>query len=217
LRERWDAASRTSSARSDPGAGSSWLPRLTRPRYRTLRATFSSCPDEVAVAIDVHGSEDQAKDASTAVRERGFYDFLTNGACTSKSTCGRNVPFLSYLWTSAVAGAAPRWEETHSRLEPNRAEACVLTATREGYRLPANRDAFHRSEPRGLLTRDSSLARLHAPIPRSRRPHVFPKLGKGAFTGIASTTVQSPAIRGVRETDAFFTGESTFRSFVPGN
>jgi len=56
-----------------------------------------------------------------------------------------NVPFLSYLWTSAVAGAAPRWEETHSRLEPNRAKACVLTATREGYRLPANRDAFYRS------------------------------------------------------------------------
>jgi hypothetical protein len=74
-----------------------------------------------------------------------FYDFLTDGACTSKSTCGRNVPFLSYLWTSAVAGAAPRWEETHSRLEPNRAKACVLTATREGYRLPANRDAFYRS------------------------------------------------------------------------
>ena len=169
------------------------------------------------MAIDVHGSEDQAKDASTAVCERAFLR-LSHGRCMHFEEHMRtNVPFLSYLWTSAVAGAAPRWEETHSRLEPNRAKACVLTATREGYRLSANRDAFYRSEPRGLLTRNSSLARLHAPVPRSRRPHVLPKLGKGAFTGLASTTAQSPAIRGVRETDAFFAGESTFRSFVPGN
>jgi hypothetical protein len=31
-----------------------------------------------------------------------------------------NVPFLGVLWTSAVAGAAPRGEESLSRLEPNR-------------------------------------------------------------------------------------------------
>lgn len=182
-----------------------------------MRATFSSCPDEVAVAIDVHGSEDQAKDASTAVWERAFLRLSHERCMHFEEHMRTNVPFLSYLWTSAVAGAAPRWEETHSRLEPNRAKACVLTATREGYRLPANRDAFYRSEPRGLLTRDSSLARLHAPVPRSRRPHVLPRLGRGAFTGLASTTAQSPAIRGIRETDAFFAGESTFRSFVPGN
>jgi hypothetical protein len=66
LRKRWEAASRASSVRFDPGAGSSWLPRFARPRYRLERATFAGCPDEVAVAIDVHGSEDQEKDASTA-------------------------------------------------------------------------------------------------------------------------------------------------------
>jgi len=69
-----------------------------------------------------------------------------------------NVPFLGVLWTSAVVGAAPRGEESLSRLEPNRTKAYVPTATREGYRLPANRDAFHRGEPCGLLTRDFSLA-----------------------------------------------------------
>lgn len=37
--------------------------RFSRPRYRLERATFAGCPDEVAVAIDVHGSEDQDKDA----------------------------------------------------------------------------------------------------------------------------------------------------------
>lgn len=168
------------------------------------------------MAIDVHGSEDQAKDASSAVDERVFYDFSPTVHALRRAHADV-VPFLGFLRTSAVAGAAPRREETLSRLEPNRAEARVPSMTREGHRLPADRDAFHRSEPRGLLTRDSSLARLHAPVPRSRRPHDFPKLGKGAFTGLASTTVQSPAIRGVRETDAFFTSESTFRSFVPGD
>lgn len=37
--------------------------RFSRPRYRLERATSASCPDGVAVAIDVHGSEDQEKDA----------------------------------------------------------------------------------------------------------------------------------------------------------
>jgi hypothetical protein len=41
------------------------------------------------VAINVHGSEDQAKDASTADRERHVSVFLTPGACASKSACGR--------------------------------------------------------------------------------------------------------------------------------
>jgi len=67
------------------------------------------------VAIDVHGSEDQEKDASTAEHERHVSVFLVSGACASKSACGRNVPFLSALWTPAVAGASPRGVETRSR------------------------------------------------------------------------------------------------------
>jgi len=41
------------------------------------------------VAINVHGSEDQAKDASSADRERHVSVFLATGACASKSACGR--------------------------------------------------------------------------------------------------------------------------------
>ena len=47
--------------------------------------------------------------------------------------------------------------------------------------------------------------RLPASVSRSRRPHVLPRLGRGAFTGLASTTVRSPAIHGIRETSAFAT------------
>jgi len=91
-------------------------PTAISTRSRHLR----ELPRGVAVAIDVHGSEDQVKDASLPVHERAFLRLLTPGACTSKSACGRNVPFLGILWTSAVAGAAPRGEEPRSRLEPNR-------------------------------------------------------------------------------------------------
>jgi hypothetical protein len=40
--------------------------RFSRPRYLLRRATSASCPDGVLVAINVHGSEDQEKDASSA-------------------------------------------------------------------------------------------------------------------------------------------------------
>jgi len=61
-----------SSVRSDPGAGSSWLPRFARPRYRTDRDTFRRFTltfvrlrAESSVPIDVHGSLDRVKDASS--------------------------------------------------------------------------------------------------------------------------------------------------------
>jgi hypothetical protein len=109
-------ASRATPVRTDPGAGSSWLSPGFPDRDTCPDAPPpASCPDGVLVAIDVHGSEDQEKDASTADQESHVSVVLVSGACTSKSTCGRNVPFLSTLWTSAVAGASPRGEETRSR------------------------------------------------------------------------------------------------------
>jgi hypothetical protein len=105
-------ASRATPVRTDPGAGSSWLSPGFPDRDTCPDAPPpASCPDGVLVAIDVHGSEDQEKDASTADQESHVSVVLVSGACTSKSTCGRNVPFLSTLWTSAVAGASPRGEE----------------------------------------------------------------------------------------------------------
>ena len=57
----------------DPGAGSSWLPRFARPRYRTDRdtyrrftITFVRLRAESSVPIDVHGSLDRAKDVSSS-------------------------------------------------------------------------------------------------------------------------------------------------------
>jgi len=54
--------------------------RFARPRYRFERATSASCPDGVLVAINVHGSEDQVTDASSAERERHVSVFLASGA-----------------------------------------------------------------------------------------------------------------------------------------
>ena len=57
-----------SSVRSDLGAGSSWLPRFARPRYRTDRDTplVATCAvtQTSSVPIDVHGSLDRVKDVS---------------------------------------------------------------------------------------------------------------------------------------------------------
>jgi len=64
--------------------------RFSRPRYLLRRATSADRSDGVLVAINVHGSEDQVKDASSAEsRERRFPAFLVSGACASKSACGR--------------------------------------------------------------------------------------------------------------------------------
>jgi hypothetical protein len=51
-----------------------------------------------------------------------------------------------------------------------------------------------------------------ASIPRSRRPHVFHRVWRRAFTGIASTRVRSPAIPGFRGTGhLFYRGGRSFR------
>jgi hypothetical protein len=105
-----------------------------------------SCPDEVAVAIDVHGSEDQAKDASSADRE-SHVSVFSRPVHALRRAHADVVPFLSALWTSAVAGAfAERGGDPFST--PDRTKIHVPTLTREGQRHPADRDAFHRCEAR---------------------------------------------------------------------
>jgi hypothetical protein len=51
----------------DPGAGSSWLPRVARPRYLDHRDTSTALRRWSSVPIDVHGSLDRAKDVSSFV------------------------------------------------------------------------------------------------------------------------------------------------------
>jgi hypothetical protein len=167
------------------------------------------------VAIDVHGSEDQEKDASTADQESHVSVVLVSGACTSKSTCGRNVPFLSTLWTSAVAGASPRGEEPVPDGGPNqglRSDAVPrrTTPSRRPGCLPPLR--AQRAFELGLLR-----TRISRAGPSLTPPTLFPQGGESAFTGLASTRVRSPAIPGIRGTGAFFTeGVDPFGSLVPG-
>jgi len=85
--DRWRAAQRSSIQTPvpvPPGFHQVFPTAIPAPT-RHLR----ELPRGVLVAINVHGSEDQAKDASTADRERHVSVFLTPGACASKSACGR--------------------------------------------------------------------------------------------------------------------------------
>ena len=82
------AASRATSTRWDPGAGSSRLRRFTRPRYPTSRATFVGLRRRSVVAIDVHGSLDRAKDASLSRRPES----LIVGCMRLLRACRRRSP-----------------------------------------------------------------------------------------------------------------------------
>jgi hypothetical protein len=94
------------------------------------------------VAIDVHGSEDQVKDASSADRE-SHVSVFSRPVHALRRAHADVVPFLGALWTSVVAGAfAERGGDPFST--PDRTKIRVPTLTREGQRHPADRDAFHR-------------------------------------------------------------------------
>jgi hypothetical protein len=151
-------------------------------------------PREVLVAINVHGSEDQAKDASSAARESHISVF-SRAVHALRRVHADVVPFLSDLWTSAVAGASPRGEEPVLDAGPNQdsrsdADPRRSTPSRKPGCLPPLR-------PRqAFLRRIAPPKESCAPVPRSRRPHVLHRLWRGAFTGIASARVRSPAIPG---------------------
>jgi len=94
------------------------------------------------VAINVHGSEDLAKDASSAEAREPHFCVLESGACASKSACGRrSLPGLP-LDIRCRRCVAERGGDPFS--SPDRTKTCIPTLTREGQRLPADRDAFHR-------------------------------------------------------------------------
>jgi hypothetical protein len=116
--------------------------RFSRPRYLLRRATFADCSDEVLVAINVHGSEDQVKDASSAERERHVSVFLASGACASKSACGRRSLPRRPLDIRCRRCVTERGGDPFPM--PDRTKIRIPTLTREGQRHPANRDAFHR-------------------------------------------------------------------------
>jgi hypothetical protein len=87
------------------------------------------------------------------------------------------VPVLGALWTSAVAGASPRGEEPVLVAGPNqdlRSDAVPRrpTPSRRPGCLPPLRP--HRAFDRRIAPPTES----RASVPRSRRPHFFPRVGR---------------------------------------
>jgi hypothetical protein len=117
--------------------------RFARPRYRFERATSASCPDGVLVAINVHGSEDQVKDASSAgAREARFR--VSHVRCMRFVECMRTYRSLPRrpLDIRCRRCVTERGGDPFST--PDRTKTHVPTLTREGQRHPVDRDAFHR-------------------------------------------------------------------------
>lgn len=105
------------------------------------------------------------------------------------------VPFLSALWTSAVAGAfAERGGDPFST--PDRTKIHLPTLTREGQRHPADRDAFHRTRsrdlPRGLL---------HDDFPRRSPAHAAHTFSPG-WGEVPSGALQAPRCGHPRSMDS---------------
>jgi hypothetical protein len=116
-------------------------------------------PRGVLVAINVHGSEDQAKDASSAETRESHISVFSRPVHALRRVHADVVPFLSALWTSVVAGAfAERGGDPFS--SPDRTKIHIPTLTREGQRHPADRDAFHRCAASGVRPSDCSAERI---------------------------------------------------------
>ena len=79
--------------------------RFSRPRYRLERATSDELPRRSSlVAIDLHGSEDRAKDVSSAGPRDG--SSILRPVHAWRCAHADNVPFLGDLGTSDVVGRA---------------------------------------------------------------------------------------------------------------
>lgn len=127
------------------------FPTAIPPRARHLRQVSLQ---EQLVAIDVHGSEDRAKDASPPVDERAV--LAPRPRCMRFDRAHADVvPFLGDPWTSDVIGArAERGGDPLLTDGPTKIH--VRASPREGRRHPVDRDAFHRLRPRGLSDVDDS-------------------------------------------------------------
>jgi hypothetical protein len=89
--------------------------KFARPRYRFERATSADCSDGVAVAIDVHRSEDQAKDASYCRNERAAFP-RSLARCMHFEECLRtSFPSSASSGHPLSPVRSPRGEETRSR------------------------------------------------------------------------------------------------------
>jgi hypothetical protein len=129
----------------------------------------------------VHRPSDRVKDVSPWREESLIQDprvgcsrFVGGELTTFPSSAFRRAP--------TVTGAtARRGGDPCVRAGP--IKTLVPPTSREGRRL--SEDQMLSTDAITGAPEDHS-SRLPVPASRSRRPHVFPRLGKGAFSGIAS-------------------------------
>jgi len=180
LRKRFRAASRASSNHDDPVAGSSHLRGFARPRYRRDRATT----ERVSPPVCSDDRRARVRGPSEGLRCPGRKWRFCNCPCVRSVRLERShaneVPLLGVLQTSAVAGARAH-ERGSSRRRRGPTEARIPPAPREGNRLPAGRDAFHRYASPSVHR--LTPARGSKTTSCSRCPTRFPQAGERCFEG----------------------------------
>lgn len=158
-------------------------------------------PRRCVVTIDAHGSEDREKDFAYPGRKWRFQIALASGACALKGRTRTRFP------SSASSG-----HPLSSVLAPTREDPPADDVDRPRpvfRRVPAKETGFPQAGMPDTATLRPLSTRLLPPEVRRRPPahaaqHVFPRLGKGALTGIASATLRSPAMHDVRECEHLF-------------
>jgi len=143
------------------------------------------------VAINVHGSEDQAKDASFCRSVRDHISVFSRPVHALRRVHADVVPFLSALWTSVVAGASPRGEETRSRRR---------TEPRSAFRrCPAKVNAIPQTgmpstvaSASGVHPLDCSTERILRVGPSLTPPTRSPQAVEGAFRALQAPECGHP-------------------------
>jgi hypothetical protein len=169
-------------------------------------------PNRSIVRIDVHGSEDRAKDASP-------------GACDDLSCLRRVHAHRSRMPTAFPSSASsghplssarlmPRVDLPATRVGPTK--VLVPTTPREERRLSEDRDAFHRHDTRRKIRHAKGLLPpAFAPAPSLTPPTLFPQEREVFLMGIARSRCGHPRIREQRLSMALESADafSTRRDF----
>jgi len=128
----------------DPGAGSSWLPRLARPRYLDHRDTFATDGlhrlQGSLVPIDVHGSLDRAKDVSSSVVAL----FRRHREECVRLAHADDVPLLILPEDTPLSSVRPSAWERAPNIRDGPTKTQAAPTSREGCRHPLDQGAFHR-------------------------------------------------------------------------
>jgi hypothetical protein len=153
------------------------------------------------VTIDEHGSKDRVKDAFSGAEEVLFRSPLPSGAYALKGRTRRRSPPRRPQDIRCRRCSRPRERKLPQTTWTDRG-SCSTGAPR---REPASREPGCLSPPRSRpLSAGLLLPEVRNRPPAHAAQHVFHRLGKGAFVGLASVMVRSPAIHDVRECEHLF-------------